>query len=151
GLGGNFLVLRPVYALARSSGRLVSGDLTARTGLPQGKDELGRLTLAFDLMAQALEQRELERKGASHKLQILSHRLVEVQETERRQIARELHDEIGQSLTVAEMNLQAALKTSGQAKMSHRLQESIQAVERVLEQVHDLFLNLRLYILDVLG
>jgi len=89
-------------------------------------------------MAQALEQREIDRKSASYKLQILSHRLVEVQETERRQIARELHDEIGQSLTVAEMHLQAAIKTNGQEKLMHRLQESIQAVDRVLEQVRDL-------------
>src|ERR1041385_3327141 len=147
----DLLFLRPVRALVRSSTRLAAGDLSARTGLPHGRDELGRLTLAFDLMAQALEQRELDRKGASHKLQILSHRLVEVQETERRQIARELHDEIGQSLTVAEMNLQAALKATGQSKLTHRLQESIQAVERVLEQVHDLSLNLRPSMLDDLG
>jgi signal transduction histidine kinase len=102
-------------------------------------------------MAQALEQRELERNRASHKLQILSQRLVEVQETERRQIARELHDEIGQSLTVAEMNLQAALQSSGQAALTRRLEDSIQAVERVLEQVHDLSLNLRPSMLDDLG
>jgi signal transduction histidine kinase len=131
---------------------LASGDLTTRTGLPHGKDELGRLTMAFDLMAQALEQRELERQGAKHKLQIVSHRLVEVQETERRNIARELHDEIGQSLTVAEMNLQAALQqTPGKAGLTRRLEDSIQAVERVLEQVQDLSLNLRPSMLDDLG
>jgi signal transduction histidine kinase len=151
-LGSNLLVLRPVNTLVRSSARLASGDLTARTGLPHGKDELGRLTLAFDLMAQALEQRELERKRASHKLQIVSHRLVEVQETERRQIARELHDEIGQSLTVAEMNLNAALQqTPAKASLTRRLEDSVKAVERVLEQVHDLSLNLRPSMLDDLG
>jgi signal transduction histidine kinase len=102
-------------------------------------------------MAQALEQRELERKRATHKLQILSHRLVEVQESERRHIARELHDEIGQSLTVAEMNLQAALQSSRQVALNRRLEASIEAVERVLEQVHDLSLNLRPSMLDDLG
>jgi signal transduction histidine kinase len=150
-LWSDLLVLRPVRALVRSSTRLASGDLSARTGLPHTRDELGRLTLAFDLMAQALEQREVERKGASQKLQILSHRLVEVQETERRQIARELHDEIGQSLTVAEMNLQAALKIPGQDEVTRRLKATIEAVELVLEQVHDLSLNLRPSMLDDLG
>jgi len=151
-MGSSLLVLRPVQALVQSSTRLASGDLTARTGLPHGKDELGRLTAAFDLMAQALEQRERERQGAKHKLQIVSHRLVEVQETERRNIARELHDEIGQSLTVAEMNLQAALQqTPAKAGVARRLQDSIQAVERVLEQVQDLSLNLRPSMLDDLG
>jgi signal transduction histidine kinase len=102
-------------------------------------------------MAHALEQRELERQRASQKLQVLSHRLVEVQETERRHIARELHDEIGQSLTAAEMNLQAALQSPGTAALERRLEDSIQAVERVLEQVHDLSLNLRPSMLDDLG
>jgi signal transduction histidine kinase len=149
--GSNLLVLRPVKALVHSSARLTSGDLSARTGLPHGRDELGQLTLTFDTMANALEQRELERVRSSEKLRVLSHRLVEAQETERREIARELHDEIGQSLTVAEMNLQAALKSPRAAALTRRLEESIQAVARVLEQVHDLSLNLRPSMLDDLG
>jgi signal transduction histidine kinase len=150
-VGSNLLIVRPVKSLVLSSTRLAMGDLTTRTGLRHGRDELGRLTLAFDLMAQALEQRELERNRASHKLQALSHRLVEVQESERRHIARELHDEIGQSLTVAELNLHAALENSSPAALTRRLEDSIQAVGRVLEQVHDLSLNLRPSMLDDLG
>jgi signal transduction histidine kinase len=130
---------------------LALGDLSVRTGIAHTHDELGQLTLAFDQMAQALEEREQERQRAAQKLQVLSHRLVEVQETERRHIARELHDEIGQSLTVAEMNLHAALRSPNTAAKKQRLEESIQAVERVLEQVHDLSLNLRPSILDDLG
>jgi signal transduction histidine kinase len=131
--------------------RLASGDLSVRTGLPHSRDELGELTLAFDQMAQALEERERERLRASQKLQVLSHRLVEVQEAERRHIARELHDEIGQSLTAAELHLQAALRAPASAKLEYQLQESIRAVERVLEQVHDLSLSLRPSMLDDLG
>lgn len=149
--GSRFLIIQPVRALAKSTARLAAGDLTVRTGVPHSRDELGQLTLAFDQMAQALEDRERERERASHKLQVLSHRLVKVQETERRHIARELHDEIGQSLTAAEMNLQAALRSPGAATLERRLEESIQAVERVLEQVHDLSLNLRPSMLDDLG
>lgn len=150
-VGSKFLILRPVRALVNSSARLAAGDLSVRTGVPHSHDELGQLTLAFDRMAQALELREKERKHASHKLQALSQRLVEAQESERRSIARELHDEIGQSLTAAELNLQAALKSRGTVSVERRLQESISAVERVLEQVHDLSLNLRPSMLDDLG
>jgi signal transduction histidine kinase len=149
--GSKLLILRPVRALVRSSMRLAAGDLSVRTGIPPSRDELGQLTAAFDQMAQALEQRELERQRTSRKLQELSHRVVEVQESERRHIARELHDEIGQSLTAAEMNLQAALQMRGTEALEQRLEESIQAVERVLEQVHDLSLNLRPSMLDDLG
>ncbi len=150
-VGSRILVLRPVRALAKSTTRLAAGDLSVRTGLAPSHDELGQLTRAFDHMVQTLEQRELERKRASQKLQLLSHRLVEVQETERRHIARELHDEIGQSLTATEINLQAALQLPGNAAMERRLEDSIQAVERVLEQVHDLSLSLRPSMLDDLG
>jgi signal transduction histidine kinase len=150
-LGGSLLIVRPVKTLVRSSARLASGDLSARTGLTHRHDELGQLITAFDRMAQALEERDTERLRLSQKLQGLSHRLVEVQESERRHIARELHDEIGQSLTAAEMNLQAALQASGTAGLERRLEDSIQAVERVLEQVHDLSLNLRPSMLDDLG
>jgi signal transduction histidine kinase len=149
--GSDLLIVRPVKALVQSSARLASGDLSVRTGLRHGRDELGRLMLAFDRMANALEFREQERRRASQKLQIMSQRLVEVQESERRHIARELHDEIGQSLTVAEMNLQAALQGSKQTALTRRLEDSIEAVERVLEQVHDLSLNLRPSMLDDLG
>jgi signal transduction histidine kinase len=150
-VGSNLLIIAPVKALVNASARLASGDLTVRTGLPHGNHELGQLTRAFDQMAEALEQRELERHRASQKLHVLSHRLVEVQETERRHIARELHDEIGQTLTTAEMNLQAALRAPNTPAIVRRLEDSIEAVERVLEQVHDLSLNLRPSMLDDLG
>ena len=68
---------------------------------------------------------------------------MKAQEGERRRIARELHDEIGQTLTVAEMNLQAALQLPDVKPLQPRLKASIEAVERVLEQVRNLSLNLR--------
>jgi signal transduction histidine kinase len=150
-LGTGFVVLGPLKALVRSSTLLAKGDLSARTGLAHRRDELGQVTRAFDQMAQALEDRENERKQTGQQLQALSHRLVEVQETERRQIARELHDEIGQSLTVAGLSLQAALQCPDTPALQRRLKESIGAVERVMEQVHDLSLNLRPSMLDDLG
>lgn len=150
-IGSNLLIVRPVKALVRSSVRLTSGDLSARSGLRHGHDELGLLTRSFDRMAHALEHRELELQRTNKKLQALSRRLVEVQESERRQIARELHDEIGQSLTAAEMHIQAALQSPHDGGLERRLRASLQAVEQVLAQVHDLSLNLRPSMLDDLG
>jgi two-component system, NarL family, sensor histidine kinase UhpB len=97
------------------------------------------------------KQAEEKRKEYSRKLQVLSRRLVEAQETERRNLARELHDEIGQALTVAQLNLQAMLQSPGTEALAPRLKESLEVVERVLEQVHDISLNLRPSILDDLG
>jgi PAS domain S-box-containing protein len=96
-------------------------------------------------------QTEEKLKEYSRKLQVLSRRLVEAQETERRTIARELHDEIGQALTVMQLNLQAMLQAPGSAALSPRLRENLVVVERVLEQVRDISFNLRPLILDDLG
>jgi signal transduction histidine kinase len=121
------------------------------------KQRLTRLVPAVHRAIQEVEER-LQRKLAdrkreeySRKLQVLSRRLVEAQETERRNIARELHDEIGQALTVMQLNLQAMLQLPGAAALSARLNESLVVVGRVLEQVHDISLNLRPSILDDLG
>jgi signal transduction histidine kinase len=97
------------------------------------------------------KQAEAKRKEYSRKLQVLSRRLVEAQETERRNIARELHDEIGQALTVMQLNLQSMLLSPGTEVVSPRLNETLDVVGRVLEQVHDISLDLRPSILDDLG
>jgi PAS domain S-box-containing protein len=97
------------------------------------------------------KQAEERLKESRRRLQVLSRRLVEVQETERRHLARELHDEIGQALTAMEMNLQALLELPGTGALAPRLKESLEVVERVQEQVHDLSLNLRPSMLDDLG
>ncbi len=149
--GSTLLVLRPVKALAQSSARLAAGDLSARTGFPHGRDELGELTRTFDQMAQVLEHHETERERVREKLQVLSRRLVTAQENERRHIARELHDQIGQALTVAQMNLQAVMKSANGRARATRLKDCLDMVESTLAQVHDLSLNLRPSMLDDLG
>jgi signal transduction histidine kinase len=157
-IGSRYLILRPIQALVNFTARLGAGDHSARTGLPRARDELRQLMHAFDQMAEALQQREAQRqqvqgrlKQSRQRLQALSRRLVEVQETERRHLARELHDEIGQALTATEMNLQALLELPGTDALAPRLKESLRVVGRVQEQVHDLSLNLRPSMLDDLG
>lgn len=110
---------------------------------------LGAVSCLQDITERKWAEKRLQ--ATNEKLQLMSRRLVESQELERRHIARELHDEVGQTLTVAEMNLQAVMQSPCDAPMARRLQESLQAVERVLEQVRDLSLSLRPSILDDLG
>jgi two-component system sensor histidine kinase UhpB len=115
----------------------------------------GGLLVAFFPVRSALNaerlQAEAKRAEYDDKLLEMSRRLVSAEETERRNIARELHDEIGQSLTVTEMNLQALLASPGSEAMAARLRQSLEVVECVQEQVHALSLNLRPSMLDDLG
>jgi PAS domain S-box-containing protein len=117
------------------------------------KDAEGSMIGAVSCLQDITERKRAEQKlqVSNDKLHLLSHRLVESQETERRHIARELHDEVGQTLTVAEMNLQAVLHSPLSASVPRRVNESLRAVERVLGQVRDLSLTLRPSMLDDLG
>ncbi len=84
--------------------------------------------------------------GYAKRLRSLSGQLLEAQETERRRIARELHDEIGQSLTAVKLQLHAAKRHS-----DYPMQESIQLVDHALSQVRHLSLDLHPPQLDELG
>ena len=84
-------------------------------------------------------------------MQSLSRRLLNIQETERRSLARELHDEIGQALTATKINLQALERFPNPATLASRLRDANSIVERALEQVRSLSLELRPPLLDDLG
>ena len=97
------------------------------------------------------KQAEEALRAANERLQHLSARVLNVQETERRSIARELHDEIGQLLTATKLNLQAAQDSDEPAAVNALLQESISSLDRLLDQVRNLWLDLRPPMLDDLG
>jgi PAS domain S-box-containing protein len=80
--------------------------------------------------------------------QLLSARLIEAQENERRVIARELHDEVGQALTALKINLQTVQRKHNN---SLDLAESIAMVENTLQQVRTISLNLPPTVLEDLG
>jgi signal transduction histidine kinase len=76
--------------------------------------------------------------------------LLENIENERRHIARELHDDIGQELTLLRKNLQNMHAAKDQMYESN-IEENIVIVDRMFQQIHDLSFNLRPAILDDLG
>jgi len=89
-------------------------------------------------------------RDSAARLQVLSRRVVEVQEEERRHLARELHDEIGQVLSAISINLHA-VKGVCDAAASSRIAESIHIVDQATQQVRNLSLDLRPSMLDDLG
>ena len=83
-------------------------------------------------------------------LKILSGKVLQVQESERRRVAMELHDELGQSLTAIKINLQISQRLKDQAMADITL-ENIRIVEDALQQVRRIASNLRPSMLDDLG
>ena len=90
-------------------------------------------------------------KLAGERLRTLSQQLMEAQESERRHIARELHDEIGQALTMVKINLQTIQRVSDPVLISQQAGETIKIIEPTLQQVRNLSLRLRPSLLDDLG
>ncbi|HEX6927946.1 MAG TPA: PAS domain S-box protein, partial [Gammaproteobacteria bacterium] len=82
------------------------------------------------------------------RLRRTSQQVLEVQESERRNLARELHDEIGQQLTLVKLSLGDLAPGPEQAAP---LNEAMSAVSTLLQQVRDLSLDLRPSMLDDLG
>lgn len=74
---GEVAVVRRLNALLAVAVRLGKGEFAARSGLSGDRDEIGRLGLAFDAMAQALQRRERERRAAEEQVRTLNQELEE--------------------------------------------------------------------------
>lgn len=88
-------------------------------------------------------------RTGQEKMRTLSRKLMKVQESERRHLARELHDEFGQALTALKINIQTILQKETISKQ--QLQDSITIIERTLNGMRQLSLDLRPSLLDDLG
>jgi two-component system sensor histidine kinase UhpB len=89
--------------------------------------------------------------AARGRLQRLSRRLLEVQEDERRHMARELHDDIGQGLTAVKLSLESLARGRDGGFAESRVHEALEATRHTLERVRQLSINLRPLQLDDLG
>ncbi len=98
---------------------------------------------------QHLEQLVIQRTTA---LQELSGRLLRMQDEERRRIARELHDSMGQELSVMKMLLESAVQRGISDPENERgVVQSMQMAENVLKQVRSLSYLLHPPLLDEMG
>jgi signal transduction histidine kinase len=96
--------LRPTHVIRSGLKQLAANDLSAR--LPNfDLAELSAISDVFNTLAQKLEATLAERNA-------LTRQLIAVQDDERRHLARELHDEFGQSLTAIAAQAAAAAHTA---------------------------------------
>jgi signal transduction histidine kinase len=95
-------------------------------------------------------------QASSSRLQMLSKKLVLLQEQEHRNLARELHDEIGQSLTSLRLNLDMISRSipdvvGDQDEFRLKLDRAAQTTTNLLERIREISLDLRPAMLDDLG
>ena len=140
----NYALLRravsPVQRLARVMQTVDPLAPGRRAGLPEGAREVTELAAAFDEMLDRLER---ERRESAR-------RALTAQEQERRRLARELHDEVGQALTAVLLQLERAERDADGATRE-RLHEAREVTRATLEEVRAIARGLRPEALDDLG
>ena len=120
--------------------------------LAVSKTSIGGKTTFIGLVSDITERTRIEAalRETAIELRAVSGRVLEAQEAERRRLAIELHDELGQSLTAIKINLQAHARFKDQSPVETNA-ENIRIVDDALQQVRRLALALRPSMLDDLG
>lgn len=123
-------------------------------------DEIGRVSAAFNIMADRVVQREIEnqaltealRERADERGQLLE-QLIMAQEEERKRVARELHDHLGQELSSTALNIEAARRAMerGEGSAPNILKQAHSLISDATDRMYALILGLRPSLLDDLG
>ncbi len=144
-----WFLTRPIDELIETTERVREGDLTVRTS-PWADDEIGALARSFNDMVESLEKGRSEIAEFEAARQRLLRQLLTVQEEERRQISRRLHDSVGQSLGSLIVSA-TLLERSAPPEHRERLTEIKRVATETLQQVRELSHELRPSALDDLG
>jgi signal transduction histidine kinase len=156
----DIFILRRVDAMVHASRQLAAGDFQVRIGQIGNHDELSHLAEVFDEMAQTLqlriereEQAKASLKQSREQLRQLSTYQNDVREQERIRIAREIHDQFGQLLTILKMDLawmRRHLSTVGN-DVDEKLEAMLRLIMEAMDNLHDVTSELRPVILDDFG
>ena len=155
----NRMVLQRLEGLAANIRGFGQGRLPAPVSDGQS-DEIGQLSTAFHAMAVQVEARNTENLTLSERLQRQStqrgellKRLITIQEDERKRVARELHDELGQALGGLNFRVEAIQRMvdSDAGRAEKELALTRKLIEEATDQMHNLIYALRPSILDDLG
>ena len=123
-------------------------------------DEIGKISLAFDDMARQVEQREADNRALSDALEKrnaqrgdLLERLITAQENERKRVARELHDDLGQTLGGMAFHVKALEQSVGETnpKIAEQLTPINDMIKEASNRMYDLIIDLRPSSLDDFG
>jgi len=130
------------FSLKRASG-VVHYSATLSPVLTKDGQLIGLVGMNLDVTEQVTTLESLRR---------VSMRLVQVQEEERRRIAREIHDSLGQHMTALQLEIAAASQSLGtRGDASRALTDALQTIEESIELAQNLCYDLRPPLLDDFG
>lgn len=146
--GTTFPVLVNATGIKDGDGRFVSSCAIVLDISVLGRSESERR------VGEARHNAADESRPTAEELRAISQKLVEVQETERRNLAELLHGVVGQKLTALSINLnivKTQLGSAALAQASARLEDSLRLVEETAASVRDVMLEMRPAVLDDFG
>ena len=148
-LGINHIAVAPLLRNHEVIGALVCGFVGTQEF---SKEDIEFLNgLAEHIMIAVSNTRLFEQVRLGRERQrLLSKGLVDIQEAERRRIARELHDHLGQGLTGIQFMLESIKQQMGDLQRS-KIADVQNSVTDIIGQVREMSLNLRPSMLDDLG
>jgi len=137
--------LQPIAHVQAALANLQAGHLETR--LPRFKlKDVDDISLRFNQCATAMEEAAAQRRA-------LTRRVIEAEEEERKRLARELHDELGQSLTAIKVD--AAYIVREAAHSSPKILDSALSIEKlstdIMELIRSMLARLRPYGLETVG
>ena len=146
------ILFTPIRARGQNYGALIYGTDRHRENLhlEQVNEDLAR-SLATACANFCLKSRS---KQYEQELKQVSAHLINAQETERKHLSHELHDELGQAMTAIGLNLRLVKRNVEKNDARHiitLLEETEVCVKNMADQVHDMSLDLRPPMLDDLG
>ncbi len=156
----------PLQETAALAEEIRSGNYTHRLSA-NISGELGTLATAFNEMADRVEERTaeivkrnekltseiVERTRTEDRLKLVSHKIVRMQEEERRRVARELHDGINQLLVSVKYKIESFANNfnqTGKAALDD-VQKALSFLEEAISEVRRISHDLRPSVLDDLG
>jgi signal transduction histidine kinase len=144
----HLFLTQPIYHLVRAAERVARGDFQARARAPSA-DELGQLGTAFNRMTESLVRYRAEVEEKEKARLALLDMLVQAQEDERKKIARELHDQLGQSLAALLLFIESGIPASDVPEKTRA--ELVGRLRELSAEVHRLAWGMRPSILDDYG
>jgi PAS domain S-box-containing protein len=135
----------------KKDGSLIDVQLWTAPFTDARGDHVGLMGIFADITERKRAEEAL--KKSERELRLLTARLLSIQEQERRRVARELHDELGQALTVLKINL-VAIEERLSAKQQHlkaNCEQMLSYIDTVIENVRRLSWDLSPSSLEDLG
>jgi signal transduction histidine kinase len=150
-------ISKPITRLKNGADDISKGTLNTKIEI-DSSDEVGELAQSFNRMAENLAEDMARRRKAEEKLRDYHAKLKSLakaswltEERERRRIAHGLHDDIGQKLAMAKLDLLSSLQGDVNAETAERIKTICSEIETVIESVRSFTFELSNPVLTELG